>query len=151
MGLGDGVIMAKMQSIYGFTELEKQLSSLGSQSKEIGKKAVREGAGILADQVRSNLMKNLTGSKYSTGDLEESLGVTPADVDKNGVINSKVGFHGYDRKGVPNVIKARAMESGTSTQRKRPFIRPAINKVKQKVEKAMEEIIDNEINKVVKE
>ena len=96
-------------------------------------------------------MKNLTGSKYSTGDLEESLGVTPADIDNDGVINSKVGFHGYDRKGVPNVIKARAMESGTSTQRKRPFIRPAINKVKQKVEKAMEEIIDNEINKVVKE
>jgi len=143
--------MAKMQSIYGFTELEKQLSSLSQGSIEIGKRAVRRGAGILADQVRANLRKNLAGSEYSTGDLEESLGVTPAGVDKNGVINAKVGFDGYDRKGVPNQLKARAMESGTSRQRKRPFIRPAVNKAKQKVEKAMEQTIDEEISKIVKE
>ncbi len=143
--------MAKMQSIYGFTELEKQLSSLSQGSIEIGKKAVRKGAGILADHVRANLRKNLAGSEYSTGDLEESLGVTPAGVDKNGVINAKVGFDGYDRKGVPNQLKARAMESGTSRQRKRPFIRPAVNKAKQKVEKAMEQTIDEEISKIVKE
>ena len=143
--------MAKMQSIYGFTELEKQLSSLSRGSIEIGKKAVRKGAGILADQVRANLRKNLAGSEYSTGDLEESLGVTPAGVDRNGVINAKVGFDGYDRKGVPNQLKARAMESGTSRQRKRPFIRPAVNKAKQKVEKAMEQTIDEEISKIVKE
>ena len=48
--------MAKMQSIYGFTELEKQLSSLSQGSIEIGKKAVRKGAGILANG-RANLRK----------------------------------------------------------------------------------------------
>ena len=143
--------MAKMSVMNGFIDLEMQLSQLQGHSIEIGKKAVRKGAGILADQVRTNLRKNLAGSEYSTGDLEESLGVTPAGVDKKGVINAKVGFDGYDRKGVPNQLKARAMESGTSRQRKKPFLRPAINKTKQQVEKAMQEIIDEEISKIVKE
>lgn len=138
-------------TVHGFEKLELQLSTLGKRSIEIGGKAVKAGAGILADQVRKNLKKNLTGSKYSTGDLLDSLGVTPAKVDRNGVINAKVGFEGYDRKGVPNAIKARAMESGTSRQKKKPFIRPAIRVTKDKIEKTMQEIIDSEIQKITKE
>ena len=160
--------MAKM-TINGFDELELELSQLGAKSTEIGKRAVRRGAGILADEIRKNLEANIqdpspvgkhSGDNVfavkgnygkSTGDLLDSLGVSPADVDKNGIINSKVGFSGYDRKGVPNALKARAMESGTSTLRKRPFIRPAVNAVKGKVEQAMENIIDGEQKKIVKE
>lgn len=142
--------MAKM-SVHGFKELEVQVSKLGTASVSIGKKAVRAGAGVLADQVRKNLEKNLQGSEYSEGDLLESFGVSPADIDKNGAINASVGFTGYDRKGVPNALKARAMESGTSQQRKKPFMRPAINSTKDKVEKTMQDTIDNEIQKIVKE
>ena len=142
--------MAKM-SVHGFKELEVKLSQLGRASADIGKKAVKAGVGILADQVRKNLEKNLQGSKYSTGDLLDSLGVTPVGVDKNGVYNAKVGFSGYDRKGVPNALKARAMESGTSRQPKKPFLRPAIQATKEKIEKTMEDVIDNEIQKIVKE
>ena len=142
--------MAKM-SVHGFKELEVKLSQLGRASADIGKKAVKAGVGILADQVRKNLEKNLQGSKYSTGDLLDSLGVTPVGVDKNGVYNAKVGFSGYDRKGVPNALKARAMESGTSRQPKKPFLRPAIQATREKIEKTMEDVIDNEIQKIVKE
>ena len=142
--------MAKM-AIHGFEKLELQLSTLGRRSIEIGGKAVKAGAGVLADQVRKNLEKNLANSEYSTGDLLDSLGVTPVKVDKNGVINAKVGFHGYDRKGVPNAIKARAMESGTSRQKKKPFIRPAIRTTEDKVYKTMQEVIDNEIQKITRE
>lgn len=144
-------MLAKMSIMQGFADLEMQLLELQGKSTETGKRAVRAGAGILADQVRANLKKNLVGSEYSTGDLEESLGVTPPGIDKKGVINAKVGFDGYDHKGVPNTLKARAMESGTSKQKKKPFIRPALNKVKEKVEKTMAEIIDEEIKKTVKE
>lgn len=148
-GCGRLMALAKM-SISGFDELELKLSQLGNKSTEIGKKAVKEGAGILADEVRKNLKKNLEGSKYTTGDLLDSLGVTPADIDKNGVINAKVGFSGYDRKGVANLVKARAMESGTSRQKKKPFLRPAINATKEKIEKIMQKIIDDEIETIVK-
>lgn len=143
--------MAKMEVMRGFIDLEMQLSQLEGRSVEIGKKAVTAGAGVLADQVRLNLKKNLASSKYTTGDLLNSLGVTHADVDKKGVINAKVGFSGYDRKGVANQLKARVIESGSSTQKKKPFLRPAINKTKKQVEQTMQEIIDNEIQKIVKE
>lgn len=143
--------MAKMEVMRGFIDLEMQLSQLEGRSVEIGKKAVTAGAGVLADQVRLNLKKNLASSRYTTGDLIGSLGVTHADVDKKGVINAKVGFSGYDRKGVANQLKARVIESGSSTQKKKPFLRPAINKTKKQVEQTMQEIIDNEIQKIVKE
>lgn len=130
--------------------MEAKLSRLSNVSVDICKKAVETGAGILADQVRKNLEKNLERSEYSEGDLLNSFGITPVDIDEKGIINAKVGFDGYDRNGVPNALKARAMESGTSKQQKRPFMRPAVKATKDKVEKAMQDVIDREIQKVMK-
>jgi len=143
VGLGDG-LMAKM-TIQGFDEYADKLSKLGSAAPEIAKRAVRAGINPLADEVRKGLEKNLQNSKYSTGDLLDSLGVTPVSVDKNGVYNAKVGFSGYDRKGVPNALKARAMESGTSRQPKKPFMRPAVNRAKKRVLEEMGRSIDMDL------
>ena len=74
--------------------------------------------------------------------------VTPIEKDYNGNWNAKVGFDGYDRDGVANQLKARVIESGTSTKKKRPFVSPAIRKTKKQVVKKMEEVIDNEIKKI---
>jgi len=136
--------MAKM-TIQGFDEYIDKLSKLGPKMPEVAKRAVQAGVNPLADEVRKQLEKNLQGSKYSTGDLLNSLGVTPVGVDKNGVYNAKVGFSGYDRKGVPNALKARAMESGTSTQPKKPFMRPAVNRAKKKVLEEMGRSIDMDL------
>ena len=136
--------MAKM-TIQGFDEYADKLSKLGSAAPEIAKRAVKAGVNPLADEVRKQLEKNLQGSKYSTGDLLNSLGVTPVGVDKNGVYNAKVGFSGYDRKGVPNALKARAMESGTSRQPKKPFMRPAVNRAKKRVLEEMGRSIDMDL------
>jgi HK97 gp10 family phage protein len=136
--------MAKM-TIQGFDEYADKLSKLGSAAPEIAKRAVRAGINPLADEVRKGLEKNLQNSKYSTGDLLDSLGITPVDVDKNGVYNAKVGFSGYDRKGVPNALKARAMESGTSRQPKKPFMRPAVNRAKKRVLEEMGRSIDADL------
>lgn len=133
--------MAKM-SVSGLDEYIDKLSKLGSKMPEVAKRAVQAGVNPLADEVRKQLEKNLQGSKYSTGDLLNSLGVTPVGVDKNGVYNAKVGFSGYDRKGVPNALKARAMESGTSRQPKKPFMRPAVNRAKKRVLEEMGRSID---------
>ena len=143
---------------YGFDEYIESLNRIGSDSVGIVTKAVHNGAGILADEIRKNLESNLQGSETSTGDLEESLGIAPVRVDADGVINTRIGFDGYDREGVPNVIKARvmesgrklrAMESGTSKTPKRPFIRPAIKAAENRIIHEMDETIRDEIDKIM--
>ena len=82
----------------------------------------------------------------------EALGITPILQDENGVWNAKIGFGDpdYDPKGVPNLLKARVMESGSSTIRKRPFIRPAVTAKKKEVLEAMQQVVDDEIKKNMK-
>lgn len=126
-------------------EIAKKLSQIGKDADRIAKKVVMAGADPVADEIRKNLEKNLEGSKYSQGNLLDSFGIAPVSVDKNGNINTKIGFAGYDSKGVPNAIKARAMESGTSTQPKKPFMRPALNKTRQKAKEAMTAKFDEEV------
>jgi HK97 gp10 family phage protein len=141
MGVG---VMAKM-TIMGIDEYAMKLSKLGEKASEIAKRAVKAGANPVADEIRKELKKNLSGSKYSTGDLLNSLGIAPPDVDHQGNTNTKIGFAGYDRNGVPNALKARAMESGTSTQPKRPFVRPAVNRAKKKALEEMGKSIDADL------
>ncbi len=141
--------MARM-IIIGLDEYAAQLTKLGSMSVEIAKGVVMAGAQPVADEIRRGLERNLQGSKYSTGDLLNSLGIAPPDVDRNGNVNTKVGFDGYDRKGVPNIVKARVMESGSSKQKKRPFVRPAVNRSKQKAIEEMQKKLDEELKKIFK-
>ncbi len=136
--------MAKM-TIKGTDELELQLSKLGTMSTKITKDVVMAGAQPVADEIRKGLQANLQGSKYSKGDLLDSLGIAPPDVDSQGNVNTKIGFDGYDSKGVANQLKARVMESGTSKIKKRPFVRPAINRSKNKSLEEMQKKFDKEI------
>jgi HK97 gp10 family phage protein len=149
-------------------EYALKLSKLADSSDEIAKKAIYSAAEIVADEIKQNLVGNLRDPAYAglgnygkskagawggksskpTGDLEESFGITPISQDEDGNWNVKIGFDGYDRKGVPNQLKARAMESGTSTLRKRPFVRPAVNATKKKAVEAMNEIIEEECKKI---
>lgn len=135
-------------TVEGVEEYARKLDRLGAQAPQVAKKAVYAGANVLADKVRENLEKNLEGSNYSKGDLLDSLGVAPIGPDQSGNINTKIGFDGYDRKGVPNALKARAMESGTSTEPKKPFVRPAVNAVKNQVQQTMGNVIDEEIARI---
>lgn len=131
-------------------EYALKLSALAAGSAETAKRAIYEGAGIVADKIRANLSANLAGSSQSTGTLEASLGITPVTMDQHGVWNAKIGFDGYDEKGVPNQLKARVMESGSSKVGKRPFVRPAVNATKNAVQNAMKKVIDEEIEKIMK-
>ena len=140
--------MAKM-TIKGTDELELQLSKLGTMSTKIAKDVVMAGAQPVADEIRKGLQANLQGSKYSKGDLLGSLGITPPGVDSQGNVNVKIGFDGYDSKGVSNQLKARVMESGTSKIKKRPFVRPAVNKSKKRALEAMQKKFDEEIEIII--
>lgn len=135
--------MARMK-IKGLDEYAVRISKLAN-SEEVTKKAIYAGAKIVADEAKSNLKKVLSGD--SSGDLLDSFGISPISRDKNGDFNAKIGFDGYDSHGTPNQLKARALESGTSTQKKRPFMRPAINKTKKAAVQAMSDVIDEEAKK----
>lgn len=141
--------MARMTFKAG-DEYAVKLSKLAAGSDAIAKKAIYQGAKIVADRTRLELRRVISQTKNSksTGDLEASLGITPIQRDENGW-NAKIGFDGYDRKGVPNALKARVLESGSSRQPKRPFVRPAVNATKQKAIEVMNQTVDEEIRKTM--
>lgn len=133
------------------------------------KDAVYVGAGIVADEIRKNL-ENLPEEPFRhldddifqgvpTGqkkDLEESFGLTPIERGKDGFLHTHAGFDGYGSyptkdypKGLPNRLVARAVESGSSVRKKTPFIRPAVKATREKAVKAMEDIIDNEVKRII--
>ncbi|NDL68848.1 HK97-gp10 family putative phage morphogenesis protein [Anaerotalea alkaliphila] len=151
--------MAKMKFNAG-DEYARKLDKFGKDAPEIAKKVVRAGANPVADEIRKNLVANLNDPAYAgkgdgglfggkrnrpTGELLDSFGVTRPMVDKNGNTNVKIGFGGYDSKGVPQALKARAMESGTSTLKKRPFVRPAVKKTKGIAVDAMGKELDEQL------
>jgi len=134
--------MARM-AINAGDDFAIMLSKLETGAEEIAKKAIYAGADVVADQIKSNLKGVL--SSEASGDMLESFGVTPIQKDKNGNWNAHIGFDGYDSNGVPNQLKARVLESGSSKQRKRPFVRPAVKSTKAEVIKKMNQVIDESI------
>lgn len=141
-----GVVYLARMTFSAGEEFALALSHLAAQSEEISKKAIFEGAKVIADKIKSNLEGVL--SPEATGELVASFGVTPIIKDKDGNWNAKTGFDGYGSDGVANQLKARVLESGSSKQPKRPFVRPAVNATKKQVVAKMGEVIDQEIQKL---
>ena len=127
-------------------EFALALSRLATGSEEIAKKAIYAGADVIADKIKSNLEGVL--SAEATGELVASFGVTPIEKDASGNFNAKMGFDGYDNKGVANQLKARVLESGSSKQQKKPFVRPAVNSTKNTAVEKMGQVIDQEIQRL---
>ena len=127
----------------GIDEYADKLAQLGAKAAGICKYAAYEAAGIVADAIKYN-------TPVDTGDLRDSLILAPFQ-DKDGFIYTEVKFAGYDRKGVPNPIKANVLEHGRSDGKvaKHPFIRPAVNRVKQAVEFSIDNKLNEKINEIM--
>lgn len=54
-----------------------------------------------------------------------------------------MGCIGYDRKGVPNPLKAAVLEHGRSNQPAKPWAKPAGRKAKKECIKKMQEALDS--------
>lgn len=133
---------------FKFTGIEAYTDSLekigGKNARSVLKYAVYPGAKVVADAVRS-----ATEQHKDTGDLANSLTLASM-IDVNGYINTKLMFAGYDRKGVPNTIKAAALESGTSRgQKGTHFISHAVKAVESKAVEAMSKALDEKIGKIM--
>ena len=107
-----------------------QLSRLEARTDEIVPKVLAAGGEVLLEHVRTRLRAVIgQGTKYpsrSTGELEATLGVTPARLNRNGDWDVKVGFAEPRRgKGDSNAKLANIIEFGKHGQPPKPFLKPA--------------------------
>jgi len=127
----------------GLDDYVKRLKNLGASVEGAIKRAVYPAAGMVIEAIKDN-------TPVDTGGLRDSAALRTFRND-DGFIYTEVTFSGYDEKGHPNPVKARVLESGSSTRQKHPFIRPAVNRVKGaaefEIERNLNNIIDEMMNK----
>lgn len=161
--------MAKIE-FKGIEEYSKALSSLFADSEAIVKRAVYEGASVVADEIKAGLKalptegnrkgtqeNQLTGvTRKQKADLINAFGLAPIE-NVNGYVQTKAGVDGYGStptkkypKGVPNAMLMRGVESGTTFRKKTPVFRTAVNRARKKCEEAMGRAIDKELEKKFK-
>lgn len=133
--------LAKIQ-FDGLDEYMKKLQSLGANVEGSIKRAVYPAAGMVIEEIKRSC-------PVDSGDLRDSMALTRYE-NADGYVFTQIVFDGYDSKGVPNALKANVLESGSSTRKKHPFIRPAVNRVKLAAETMIaaefEKICDEKMN-----
>lgn len=152
--------MAKM-SVQGLDEYALRLSNLSKNTGQIVRQAVYEGAGVVADSIKSGLRqipvdngrgtedRKLHGvTNRQKADLIDAFGLAPIE-NKDDYIQTKAGFSGYGKtkskkypNGLPNALLMRSVESGTSFRQKTPVVRKAVNRSRKAAVQAMGDKID---------
>ena len=133
-------------------EFLEQLSKLGSHTDEIAERVLEAGGEVVLAKIRTNLSavvgKDTKGDSRSTGELERSLGMTKARVDRNGNHNIKIGFAEPRSDGGSNAKIANILEYGRHGQPAKPFLKPAKSSSKSACETAMKQKLEEEIKKL---
>lgn len=143
--------MAKVQTMMpeGFLD---RLSKLGNQSDAIAEKVLEAGGEVVLAKVQSNLSSVIgRGTKYdsrSTGELERSIGLSPAKLDRDGNHNVKIGFVDPRSDGDSNAKIANILEYGKHGQPAKPFLKPAKSASKSACEEAMKRAFEEEVGKL---
>ena len=127
-------------------ELLKKLSRVGSNMDVIADSALKAGGEVVLKKTKSNLQSMVKGP--STGQLVNSLGLSPVLLDRNGNYNIKVGFDEYRADGSSNAMVANIIEYGKHGQPARPFLKNAKISSKKECEETMARKIEEEIGKL---
>ena len=159
--------MAYTMKVDGLTELSEMLTNMAEKAPAAASKAVYEGAGIVADEVRNQIGKISTApfhyAVFVTREpspeekaIVEQAGAGIAKFSKNGSeVETSVGFAkaGYATlkgKTVPIAKIANAINSGTSFMKKQPFMRRAANSGGKKAIDAMKKSIEKSFEEMKK-
>ena len=144
-------------------DFSKKLAALGSHTDEILEKAMSAGAEAALPIVRAELQGAIGGDtkepSRSTGELVDSLGISPVKVDNKGITNVKIGFseprrHQYAAKKkrsyytVTNAMIANVLEYGKSGQPPRPWLKRAKTQATKVFRAKAQETIDKEVEKL---
>ncbi len=129
-----------------------KVSTLAEKTDEIIPKVLEAGGEVVKAKVKANLQASIGNdtklNSRSTGELANSLGVSPAGIDRDGNYNVKVGFDEPRKDGESNAKLANIIEYGKSGQPAKPFLKPAKTSSRNACIDAMKRKLDEEINKI---
>ena len=155
----------------GMAEISETLSKLEERAPAVASKALYEGAGIMADEIRKGAdsirtapFKWASSTKGDTRlpspeekEIVQTAAAGIAKFNKNGTeVDTSVGFRnaGYaELKGkivpIPKIVNA--INSGTSFMKKQPFVRKAASSASPKALEAMRKCIEEEFEAIGKQ
>lgn len=140
----------------GLDDLAFMLNRLTDESETAIKRAIYDGAGIMADAVRANIGSIRSGGpsdwerrrrEAQKAGLQEGL-TTYKIENKGAVIEGGVGFDGYNSLEQANQMVARVFNSGTSFSSKQPFFERAVRSSRGAARQAVIAGIEKEISKL---
>jgi HK97 gp10 family phage protein len=143
-------MMAKMEMRMPEDFLLK-LSTLGERTDEIIPKVLEAGGEVALEKARGSLAsaigKGTKEESRSTGELERSLGLSPAKQKRDGSgWDVKVGFAEPRSDGSSNAKIAGVLEYGRHGQPPKPFMKPAKAQSKAACEEAMRAKFESEVS-----
>lgn len=129
-----------------------KLSKLGANTDVVAEKVLKAGGEVVLKRTQANLSAVIgSGLKYdarSTGELEGSLGLTPAKTDRDGNHNIKLGFSEPRSDGGSNAMLANLIEYGKHGQPAKPFLKPAKSASRAECIRVMSQTLEEEIQKL---
>lgn len=140
-------------------EIYKAIEKLNKNREEILTSTLKAGGEVVLNAVRNNLNRAIrNSSNRSTGELKNSLGLSPVKLSSRGVYNVKVGFSEPRHKQyaakkkrsyyvITNALIANVIEYGKKGQPPRPFMRPAKVSSEKAAISAMKAKFDEEVKK----
>ena len=132
-------------------EFLEKISRLGKEFDAVAESVLEAGGEVVLEKVRGNLSGAVgRGTKYksrSTGELEASMGLSPAKLNKDGNHDIKVGFAEPRSDGGSNAKLATILEYGKHGQPPKPFMKPAKSASKATAIAAMQRKLEEEVNK----
>lgn len=141
-------------------EIYKAIEKLEEKTDEILASTLEAGGKVVLKAMQVNLNRAITNSsERSTGELKNSLGMSPVKVSAKGIHNVKIGFSEPRIKQYPakkkrsyytitNAMIANVLEYGKTGQSPRPFVRPAKVSSKKASIEAMKQKFDAEVKKL---
>jgi len=128
----------------GLAAYQNQINALANPKmvENMCKYSIYDAAGMVCDEIKKE-------TPVDTGDLRDSVKLESMQT-RDGMTYTKVDFAGYDRDGTPNMLKARAIESGTSHIQKKPFVRPTVKRVTKLAEVMMDKAVNEYLSKFMK-
>ena len=131
-------------------DVVKKLAKLGTKTDEILEKTLRAGADVVKPVFEANLVgsigRNTKRKSKSTGELADSLGISPVKSADDGSVDIKIGFAEPRKDGKRNAMIAGILEHGRSGQSARPFISATQNAVKGPATEAMVAAFNKEVD-----
>lgn len=127
-----------------------KISQLGSNFDAVAESVLEAGGEVVLAKVKSNLAGVVgSGTKYdsrSTGELERSLGLSPAKLNRDGNHDIKVGFAEPRSDGGSNAKLANILEYGKHGQPAKPFLKPAKTASQKECIEAMKAKLESEVD-----